>query len=221
MPWNMPLCHEDPGIGGCVDYQFRMVTSPLTTLILLLLLTGTLKWNLPALMVVPYALGRLITGISDSTAVQLNIATPLLTVAYFWGHVAYSKTPEIDAAKMLVFSVVWIFLCTSVLVHLFPDAEMADDAAQLVPMILSCVFSWLKLAKHKNWFWFAGLAWGICIPALLPMMGIRPYKPFGAKYPLLDGPVLWYSDSMITLPLVIYGMIRAGIEGKPAALKEE
>jgi hypothetical protein len=222
----MQPCHETAAIGGCQDYQFRMITSPLTLLVILFLLNDTLKWRTPCLMLFPYFLGRLVTGISTSFETEINIATPLLVVAYAWGYIAYSRSPTTAALTILGLTLAMNVLLRTVAVNAldFVDENTAAQAAILGPVIVACVMSWITLARHKNWYWFAGLAWGIGVPVILPCMGYQPYESLSQQVSQLkyfQGPMLWYSDALLTLPLAIYGQVAAGQEGKPVKLIKE
>ena len=108
-------------------------------------------------------------------------------------------------------------------------AGVAMDLVQLPACTVAVCMSWLALWRNRAWLWFFGLAWGLMGPMVISMLGQDPYGPLDSKLaadPLLqatsvplDGPVLWYSDELLTLPLVFAGIIQVALEGRPNLLE--
>ena len=232
----MEPCFTDTSPGGCVDYHHRMVTSPLTPLVILFLYSNLCKWSLPSYMIIPYALGRIITALATSAAVEVNYATPFLAVAYGWGWVTYSRKygGPMKNAMVLMGGTVAVNLMVRATWYYLTDVEnlnlnLTDVENVLFQKALPCIYmvacllSWISLAKHENWYWFFGLAWGIVVPCILPMFGVTPYSSMTflqSSFPYLRGPVLWYSDACVTLPLAVFGQLCASMKGKPDGLED-
>ncbi len=217
MPAQLPWCHLDrpAATGGCVDYNWRMATSPVTGLCLAVLLAGGCRRRLlPLAMMLPYAAGRAATAFSRGPADQLWVATPLLAVAYGWGHVALSRTPARDAALLYALALAGVWVSGLAETQGWIGADLAADAAQLPAFGVGLVASWVALARRGAWLWFLGLAWGIAGPTVvIPMLvGQHPYTKLTTGVDAIDriatGPILWYSDAWITIPLAAAGQLR-------------
>ena len=194
-------------IGDCRDYQFRMAIGPITFCTILLALRA--KNSLPLMMIVPYAIGRLVTGISNDIDAQYLIATPMLCLGYGWGYITYAQNP-VRKAIMTVFGCIILFIVldfSTLLLDLDEQQHLQfSNIAQMAPLMGSVVASLYSLALNGNYVWFFGLLWGISGPVLIAMFVGDPYERFDST-PYLSGPRLWYSDSFITLPLVFAGQI--------------
>merc|ERR1711865_146735 len=176
---------------------------------------------------VPYMLGRLVTAVAPISEVQTFVATPLLALGYFWGWVSYSNKPVRDVLGLMSFIGICIIamLCgQQKYPTMWPDG-VAMDFVQLPACTVAVFFSWMALWRNKAWLWFFGLLWGLAGPVVISMVGQDPYQALDPKLlsdPLLraagvplTGPILWYSDQLITLPLVFAGIIQVALEGRP------
>jgi hypothetical protein len=204
-------------LGGCVDYQFRMVTSGTTGLMFVLALWGGLKWRTPLLMIFPYMAGRAVTALVQSAEMEVVAATPLLAVGYFWGHVTYSADPTMDVARMLLFCGVCWMAARAAMNSCGVSEDLAMAGAANISPVVALVLSWVSLYRNKSWLWFIGLLWGIAGPLLISAAGINIFRPFcgAAQCSMMNGPVLFYSDQLITLPMCFAGQILEAIRGKP------
>ena len=225
---QIPWCHlEQPATtGGCVDYNWRMATSPVTGVCIAVLLAGGCRRRLlPLMMLLPYAAGRAATAFSRGPVDQLWVATPLLTVAYFWGHVSFSNKPVRDAVIMFVLTLAGVWASGQAETQGWLDTDLAADAAQVPAFGIALVASWVALARHGAWLWFFGLAWGIAGPTVLIPMLLRqhPYTKLTTGVDAIDriatGPILWYSDAFITIPLAAAGQIRLAFQQPSAAME--
>ena len=175
-------------------------------------------------MIIPYALGRIITALATSAAVEVNYATPFLAVAYGWGWVTYSRKygGPMKNAMVLMGGTVAVNLMVRATVQTEVENVLFQKALPCIYMV-ACLLSWISLAKHENWYWFFGLAWGIVVPCILPMFGVTPYSSMTllqSSFPYLRGPILWYSDACVTLPLAVFGQLCASMKGKPDGLED-
>ena len=144
-------------LGGCVDYQFRMVTSGTTGLMFVLTLWGGLKWRTPLLMIFPYMAGRAVTALVQSAEMEVVVATPLLAVGYFWGHVTYSADPTMDVARMLLFCGVCWMAARAAVNSCGVSEDLAMAGAANISPVVALVLSWVSLYRNKSWLWFIDL----------------------------------------------------------------
>lgn len=209
---------------GCIDYQMRMALSPLTTVIVFLAIVARntiakeatpFKRTKPLWMIVPYGLGRFLTGYYPGNAnVQLLFATPLLAIGYAWGYVSLSGTRTMRAVCTLLGTYLGMLICMQVQVEngaLRRDEEWTQTCVnliQLFPMMIGVSASLFTLARAASWLWFVGLFWGIAGPIVIQLVWqVDPYDTSVAPTFLAGTPALWLSDSIVTLPLVFVGQL--------------
>jgi len=215
---TLPYCAESTYIGGCVDYQFRMAESPLTFAVPLVLLFADLKWKMPFFMMFPYVAGRLATAFATTMDMQVLVATPLLSIGYFWAHLSYSSHALRDAFLFLFLMVsVWLLVFVANRSGML-DRDLQMDLAQMVPFTVAVIFSWIALVRQRAWVWFVGLFWGMVGPIILTAIGVPPYDPVGTL--AFSGPALFYSDSVVTMPCVFTGMLLECIRGPRARVQK-
>lgn len=210
---SIPLCALSSGVGGCVDYQMRMVMSPLTGTTLAVLLLADLKWKMPLYMMFPYLVGRAVTAAAPSIEVQVFCATPLLALGYAWAAICYASEPVFRAQKVCLLTVgAWCFAFAARDLELL-ETSQANDMAQVFPFFAASAWSGLELARNGAWVWLIGLVWGMLGPLFIAAAGASPYESL--RPPVLSGPRLWYSDGCVTMPLVFTGMLLVAIKGRP------
>eukprot|EP00658_Telonema_sp_P-2_P006377 TRINITY_DN12425_c0_g1_i5.p1 TRINITY_DN12425_c0_g1~~TRINITY_DN12425_c0_g1_i5.p1 ORF type:complete len:273 (-),score=57.30 TRINITY_DN12425_c0_g1_i5:111-929(-) len=227
----LPLCGMTSGVGRCVDYQIRMLINPINLSAFLGLLVWDLKWRFPLYMLIPYMFGRLLTAVATGPWMQVCLATPSLALGYLWGHLTFCEHRVRDAGVLACFMGVLTGI-SAAMRHWCPEAwpvDVAMDFVQLPVCTVAVCLSFWSLYKNRAWIWLAGLVWGMGGPIIISMLGQHPYLPLDPKLatdPVLltlgvpmNGPVLWYSDQAITLPLVFVGTLSLAMKGSPAMVK--
>merc|ERR1711924_394487 len=144
-------CQEDRPRGNlCVEYQFRMITNPLTVTAALGALAWPLKFRFPMMMMLPYTLGRAVTAVAATKEVQVVVATPLLALGYFWGHLTFSAHKMRDAMYLFGFTAL-LFALAAVVRELdtllgrvdIDQDEFLMDFVQIplcaIAVVLSCI----------------------------------------------------------------------------------
>lgn len=199
--FHVVFCHDN---SACVEYNLTVVMI-YVPLILGMIAFAKLKWNFPLYMIVPYMLGRWIMAVAPSMEIQIFVAGPLIALGYFWAYLSFSKNQVLALATFISIILSEWMLLYATAGHLFAENRL-NDLLQLLPWITGAGMSAIRLAMHCQFIWLIGLVWGVCAVAFIT----DGYKP--ASFACL--PIIFYSEVLISSPLVFIGMMLAGVHGR-------